>query len=403
MNVNQIILLEQNNMDLSMDNEYIFSQSDYERGLQVLSECYEECMAIEQKGGITEGEHEIDTATALRILQNIFSPDMIRPITRVCRGILRTGTGLSADILSAGAGGDIVPNSVFAIEGHLSFLAAIKKLGLSLKQIHTLFDQLFELDFSKKIPIISKLNLDNGLQMFESKFDTILLEHINKYDKKMLDKVYQSMLDIIDKITTTVSDWVACLFPDTAGLAGEITKTVLDYITKHGFTYTYNLISFLPENLQKMITNDIALKKLIWNAVVCLRKILINVTPNQMVQIVSVIGVKASGSISNPLLKKTISTGTAIASTGLKTMVPRINLESLKYARKVIIFVIDHYVFPNIGNGVDLFNQLLPLFLMFTLFIEKYKAITEGKFTVQNIKPNPISNILALSPQLEEK
>lgn len=315
------------------------------------------------------------------IVSKIFSPRTRASFTRVIRGIVRTGTGISADIITVGAGGDVVVNSVFAVESSLSFIKNIQQLIISLKSSIQLFNQLFIVDRKKKIPLVSKLNLDDGFQSFQNRFETILNNHIQNHGTKLLDRIYQSILGIIDKITTTVSDWIACLFPDTAGLAGEIAKNVLDYVVKHGYTYIYNLVSILPDNMQKMITNSYALKKLIHHAVAFLRNLIKNMSPNQISQVVQSLGIKLSDFVNNPILKSTINIGTTMASNlasiGITSFSTSSNM-TLANTQNIIVFVIDKYITPNINQGVDLFNQLFPIFLMFTLFIEDYPKIING-------------------------
>ena len=355
---------------------------DYDRGIDILVDCYDECINMEQHGGA-------NIKQASHIISKIFSADTKRSITRVIRGTIRTTGGISADIATLGAGGDVVVNSIFAVESSLSFINNIRQLVKTLNEAKNLFNKLLKIDHTKTIPLVSKLKLDDGLQAFENKFDTILLDHIKQYGSQMLDKVHQYILDIIDKITTTVSDWIACLFPDTAGLAGEVAKTVLDYVAKHGFTYTYNLISILPNSMQKMITNHYPLRRLIKRAVKFLRNLLKNLNPEQLAKIVAALGMKASNLVSNQFVKKAISLGTTIttniASIGLRAINIGPKLTLVPKAQDILVYVIDHFVYPNIDTGVTLFYQVFPMFLMFTLFIEKYKAISSGQFIIKNV------------------
>lgn len=370
-------------MDISNNTNYLsspffddFDDETYNNGIKILTECYNECIGIEQNGGTK-------ISTTSTVVSKIFSPRTKEAFTRAIRGVIRTGVGVSADIITVGAGGDIIVNAVFAIESSLSFLNNLQTLISTINEAKELFHQLIRIDFNKTIPIFSKLNLDNGLQSFEHKFEVIMSNHINQYGSVMLDKIHQTILNIIDKITTTVSDWIACLFPDTAGLAGEIAKTILDYIAQNGFTFTYNLISIIPDNMQKMITNSFALKKLIKHAITFLRDLIKNMNSQQIAQIIQALGVKASDLSKNIFIKNAVNVGTSVA-----TEVANIGLKSLNFsqsvsfapkAQDILIFVLDRYVIPNIGKGVVLFNQLFPLFLMFTLFIEKYPLIVSGQ------------------------
>ncbi|XWV25286.1 putative ORFan [Tupanvirus deep ocean] len=370
-----------------------FDPEAFERGMDLIITCYNECKEMEQNGGAKSRSTTVKTtATTARGISRIFSPKTKAAFTRVIRGVLRTGTGLSADIITVGAGGDVVVNSVFAIESSLTFINNLNNFIHAMIGAKELFNKLARIDRSKTIPLVSRLKLDDGLQTFEYQFEVIISDHVNTYGTGMLDEIHQGILNIIDKITTTVSDWIACLFPDTAGLAGEIAKTVLDYVVQNGFTYIYNLISILPDNMQKMITNSFALKKLIRHSVKFLRNLIKNMDPQQMTQLVQALGLKASDLVSNPLLKGALNIGTTVASDVLSVGVKAFNASSkfsstlsfLPTAQSMIVYIIDRYITPNISKGVNLFNQLFPLFLMFTLFIEKYPLIVSGQLI-----PNP--------------
>ena len=53
-------------------------------------------------------------------------------------------------------------------------------------------------------------------------------------------------------------------------------------------------------------------------------------------------------------------------------------------AKEMLAYIIDKYVIPHIGECVYVFYQLFPIFLMFTLFIEKYPLIVSGKHILEN-------------------
>lgn len=336
----------------------------YNYGMNILEECHG-CTKIEQHGG--ESDESVESVErASKVLLKIFPPESKRTFTIIIRDILRTSFGISADIITVGAGGDVVVNAVFAIESSLSFINSLRILIPKIKETNKLFENLLTIDMSRSIPIVSELNLDDGLENFKLKFDEIINININKYGSETITKTYNIIINIISKITSTVSDWIACLFPDTAGLAGEITKTFLDYIVDNGFTLTYNLISIIPDNLQQMITNSFALKLLLEHAVTFLRNLIENINSQEILRIMQSLGM-ARINISSNLFRNTPKIGTSITSE-----------MPIAKAKNILIIVINKYVIPNIDKSVILFNQLFPLFLMFTLFIEKYKLIQSG-------------------------
>jgi hypothetical protein len=372
---------------------YIEDKEAYQNGLNILFECYDECMEYEQFGG-KDSKDEVKKSSS--VLSKLFSPKVKAGFTRTVRGFLRTGTGLAADVATVGAGGDVVVNSLFAVESSVKFLNYTKILFSSLGELKLLFDKLLIFDFKKVIPVRSKLNLDGGYQMFEYNFELILATHVKENGTKLLDKIHETIIKIIDKITTTVSDWIACLFPDTAGLAGEIAKTVLDSISKNGFTYIYNLTSVIPDRFQKMITNIYALRDLVRKALLFLRNLLANLNNQQIAAVIQSLGVKTSNLTNSNNAKSAVSLGSKAVTLYTKAISYTPAFLILNQAKKIIIYAIDKYAIPNVNTGINLFNQLYPMFLMFTLYIEKYPLIIKGQITIT--PPNPI-----VPPKEEDK
>lgn len=353
------------------------TDEEYKLGMEILNQCYDECLLLDQNGGANK-----EIVTSSKIVTKIFSPQTKASITRAMRGILRTSTGISADILTLGAGGDVVVNSLFAIESSLNFLSNIEQLLVSFEQAKELFDLLIKIDRKKTIPIKSKIKLDDGFQEFENIFSQILIAHTSRYGTKMLDSAHLNIVVILDKITTTVSDWIACLFPDTAGLAGEISKTILDYITLNGYTYIYQLVGMLSDNMQKMITNPHALEKLVRSAIKELRNIILTMDTQQIAKLIQSIGMAAADFTGSTLVKGAMRIGTSITGIGIKNIKIPSNFATDK-AREMLAYIIDKYVIPYSDEGVHLFYQLFPIYLMFTLFVEKYPQIISKKYLLE--------------------
>lgn len=350
------------------------------RGICIFNECWKD-MNLIYGGASNVGSDAIKKSIASKITSKLFSQQTKITMTRIIRGLLRTGSGVAADIFTVGAGGDVVVNSLFAVHSSSSFISNIGDIISAVRQAHGLFDELIFINKKMKIPIVCRLDLDDGFQSFEKKFDKILYDHVAKYGSKFLSKVYDSIIKILEKITSTVSDWIACLFPDTVGIAGEVSKTILDYVTNHGYDYIYNLIGIMPDNMQKMVTNTFALKKLIHDAIIFLRKIIKSMSPAQFSKIIEAVGTKVGNHADNVLVKSAVNVGTSVAKNvsrytlGIATMYTSM----VPQANDIIVYVIDKYIIPNIDSGVELFMQLFPIYLMFTLFLQRYPDIKKSQ------------------------
>lgn len=374
--------MSNNNTAIIDNNDIIIADMElFDSGMNLLFDVHKQLTELE--GGSTD-----DKAKSSKIsiaIEKIFSPNVKASFTRVMRGIVRTGAGVSASAVTLGAGGDIVVNSVFAVSSSMSFIKNIKSLIESFIEAKELFNQLFLLNFNYTVPIISKISVDDGLDNFLKKFNIIMIAHLKKYGTKTLERAYNAIIKIIGRITTTVSDWLGCIFPDTVGIASEIAKTLLDYVTNNSYNLIYNVLSLLSDNMQKMITNTYALKKLIRDSVVYLRDLINHMSSQQITEIIQSLGVKLSDLTTNSMLKGAINLGastfSSIVNIGMKSynasssvsLASRLNL--LPKAKAILVYIIDKFIIPNIDDGVNLFYQLFPMYLMFTLFITNYPSL----------------------------
>lgn len=362
----------------------------YQIGMDRIYQCYSMCKNIEQTGGnadidlFTEqqgGGRSIDAA--MKYAQMIFNEDTRYQLIMVIRSILRTTTGAGATVATFGSGGDVAVSSVFAIESSYRFMKGIGDVINEIIASKDLFNQVFALDTSKKIPLISRLNLNDGFTSFEGRFIEILDDYISRVGTARLDRVMETIDSTIDRITTVVSDWIACLFPDTAGLAGEASKMTLDYIARHGYSLIYNMTSFLPDTMQQMVTNNYALEKFVKDSLIFLSNFLKNLEPDKIAMIIETIGGKLADNVSGSIKKGVVKYGSKLASKVSETALSLYSVNNklaskfsiLPQAQEMLSYIIDHLLIPNVGVGVDLFNQLFPIFLIFTIFIEKYKTI----------------------------
>lgn len=393
------------------------TEPDYDYKYQKYKLKLEQLKNDETEGGAKKKTEQttniLYTLNSSVILHKIFPPDSKKTFTRVIRGSLRTVPGVAAGVVTLGAGGDVMVDSVFAVESSLGFITDAITLARSIKASKRLFGVLFKIDFKKKLPLVPLIGISHGLEEFEQQFGTRLsygIEQLLNAQKgspafkqkmiKVIDKLNGSINQLMDKITTVLSDWFACLFPDTAGLAGEIAKTMLDHVVANGFYYMKKLFNTIPEQLRHLLTNPKAMKIFIHKAINLLKKLLLHMDPKQVKKMVKALGLKATELISNPLLKGIAGTGVKIIGTGFDLTssitgnLPGSRITSIgPKPQHILIMIINKYVVPNIGTGVDLFHQLLPIFLMFVLFKEKHVAIKSKITDYKWVAPPPKLNL----------
>ena len=361
-----------------------FHKESYDNGVNLILECYLGAQYYHNPDGeLMQCGGALVSFSSLKsigdLLGKLFSPQTRSSLTRIVRSSLRAGGGSIAGIVTMGSGGDTLVNAIFALQSSFQLSGSMKDIIDAFNGAKPLFKKLFTVDMSDRIPIRSKLTLDDGFQSFENSFMGYMNEYVIANGTDSLDKAYSLIVKVIDIITKTVSDWVACLFPDTAGLAGEITRTILDFVVLNGYTYVYNLVSILNDKMQRLITDTFGLKKFVRKAVQYFRDLINNMNPNQFAELAQTIGDALGGISDNRVWKGYIKVATSFSrvyySTIAKTYNAAMKVPFIPDARKAIIYVIDTLVLPYISIGVDIFNQMFPVFLMFTMFIERYESI----------------------------
>jgi len=205
-------------------------------------------LRLEQEGGMFIISPLLHTQKAI-IIGIVNVGLKLIPQGTISRGILRTGTGTVADVLSLGVGGDELVDLIFALQSMANFVKdhKLKKIieELDKHSSHTLFTK----EPNSVLGYKSAIPLKNGLTEFRKQYEIIMINN----HKKIPDKIYKEIINYRNKITTVITDWIACLFPDTAGTIGTATKLGLDKHVKDGFTYLEFAYNKMPKTVQDML------------------------------------------------------------------------------------------------------------------------------------------------------
>jgi len=145
-------------------------------------------------------------------------------------------------VVTGGAGGDVVVDTLFAIDTGKEILETVKSAIAALKEAGAVIGRAI------------KLSISSGPAAFMAEVKAILIDvmgMIGKKAKKVVNKLAKSIQGIIDKVVRAISKWVAALFPADFGLAGpgfEATvTTALASATETAFDSTMGAINSLGE------------------------------------------------------------------------------------------------------------------------------------------------------------
>ena len=217
------------------------------------------------------------------------------------------------------------------------------------------FEDLFII--TKEKPYIqSKLNLDDGLQEFQRQACAIIQSQSSD------DNLLKFISTLMDRITTVLSDWFACVIPDTAGLAGSIMKTLLNRIVTDGFSLIYSLIGALSPENQQLLTNHPEMKSMMKKFIEQLPDLLEKINPDDITRGLTAAADKVPvPAVLEPYMKYFSGKSNRIIGYAIGTIGNNV-------IKQKLIDTINNTIIPSISSGVDIFNQLFPIFLIFVLF-----------------------------------
>jgi hypothetical protein len=250
-------------------------------------------------------------------------------------------------------GKDVISNSIFAVQASCTFVQYSIELINELVDTRVLFNELLQIDKSKVFPLVSKLKLDRGFNQFRQDFTVILDTHTRAHGRDLYMNSHQQIARLVDLMTTMLADWFACLLPDTPipGIKrdilmnSEISKNVLNHVANHGYDYIYHLVALMTDKLQQLITNPYALVELITLCVDEMIHLLQTAPAADFIEVATLIQAKVKDKL------------------------------NITQPREFLIMIIQKYIKPNINFGVNLFYQMLPVYLMFVLFIQNNRSV----------------------------
>lgn len=171
------------------------------------------------------------------------------------KDVAAAAASTGAIAVTGGAGGDVIVDTLFAIDIGSEVLEAVQSAIAGLKEVGRVIGRVVSLDVS------------SGPAAFLSEVKAILLElmaMVGTKAKEVVNKLADSVQTIIDKIVRAISKWVAALFPDDFGLAGPgfeaAVSAAISGATDTAFDTTMGAIESLGET-GKFLTDPNAMEQ----------------------------------------------------------------------------------------------------------------------------------------------
>jgi tRNA A22 N-methylase len=174
-------------------------------------------------------------------------------IKELLRDVLRTALDAGAIVLTGGMGGDTVVDIIFAVESSTEILKAVNDAINSANEI------------AEAMKAAMAANISSGPDSIyiavENAIETIIENSDSASD--IIDDMASKVEDLLNRLATSVGDWVATVLPDDAGLGGILVREILqEIIAKLGqsvFDFAKGAFSKLPAQAQNFIASPEAM------------------------------------------------------------------------------------------------------------------------------------------------
>ncbi len=168
------------------------------------------------------------------------------------RDVLRAALDAGAIVLSGGLGGDTVVDIVFAVQGSAEVLSAVDDAINSAS------------DISQAMQGAMATNISSGADAIYQAVEAVIVSIANAGDfaEDIIGQMAETISDLLNKLISSVSDWVATALPDDAGLGGIIFREAMEEVVAQLSTEVYELLKSgfnkLPQEAQTFIADPAA-------------------------------------------------------------------------------------------------------------------------------------------------
>ncbi|MBN86881.1 MAG: hypothetical protein CL885_05090 [Dehalococcoidia bacterium] len=164
------------------------------------------------------------------------------------RDVLRAALDAGAIVLSGGLGGDTVVDIVFAVDGSAEVLSAVDDAINSAS------------DISQSMQAAMATNISAGAEAVYQAVEGVIVSIANSGDfaEDLIGQMAETISDLLDKLVSSVSDWVATALPDDAGLGGVIFREAMQEVIAQLSTDVYDLLKAAFAKLPQMAQDFIA-------------------------------------------------------------------------------------------------------------------------------------------------
>lgn len=182
------------------------------------------------------------------IIENKRALNEALEVKELLRDVLRAALDAGAIVLSGGMGGDTVVDIVFAVQGSAEVLSAVDSAISSAS------------DISQAMQTAMATNISSGPDAIYAAVEGVIVSIANAGDfaEDIIGQMAETISDLLNKLVSSVSDWVATALPDDAGLGGIIFREAMEEVISQLSANVYELLKSGFQKLPQMAQDFIA-------------------------------------------------------------------------------------------------------------------------------------------------
>ncbi len=164
------------------------------------------------------------------------------------RDVIRAALDAGAIVLSGGLGGDTVVDIIFAVDGSAEVLSAVDDAISSASNI------------AQAMQAGMATNISAGADAVYQAIEGVVVSIANAGDfaADLIGEMAETISDLLNKLVSSVSDWVATALPDDAGLGGIIFREAMQEVIAQLGTQVFDLLKSAFGKLPQMAQDFIA-------------------------------------------------------------------------------------------------------------------------------------------------
>ena len=266
----------------------------------------------------------------------------LKDALKVVLTVMKIAVGVGSVIVTFGAGGDTIVESISSTINSGMFYANLVEVTVKLATDSPYLAQLLKISFVE------------GPEQVKIDTMTIIKQIFIDGQDGQIGTICDLLQNLLDSIARVVGDWISTFIPDDAGIVGTIVTTIINASSKHAFNMLSTLFNKVPSKFQNLLKHPEELHKFLIGILRSLEE-----------------GLRQTGPTSNEMsLSATIGRMKKVG----QQIIPGANL-AVKYGidakvLDMLFNVIKNYFEPNIEKAILVVGQVMPLIFVILTFNE---------------------------------